>query len=150
MMRLLEKMPEIGIVETWFNGYLTTKDLYGKPTLIHFWSVSCPTCKRQLKKLSFIQQQYKNALYVVGIHMPRSAEDKDIKNVNEVVQAHQMNYPVLVDNEDEITSAFGTRSVPSYYIFDEESVLRYYQTGSSSMGLFERRIHRIVQKAGES
>jgi len=147
-MRLLEKIPELGIVKTWLNGhFMTTKDLLGKPVLVHFWSVSCPTCKNQLKKINNLQQLYKGDLQVVGVHMPRREEDKDIKRINAHVREYRMTYPVVADNEDLITNAFGIPSVPCYYIFDENGILRYHQTGSSTMSLFERRIHRIVQKA---
>lgn len=147
-MRLHEKIPELGIVKTWLNADLcTTEDLLGKPVIVHFWSISCPTCKNQLKKINLLKQQYNDDLHVVGVHMPRQKEDKNIQMVNDSVREHQIKYPVVVDNENIITNAFRSQSVPSYYIFDENGVLRYQQTGASTMGLFERRIHRIVQRA---
>lgn len=147
-MRIREEMPELGMVKTWLNGNsLSRDDILGKATLIHFWSVSCPTCKNQLKKINFLQHKYKYDMHVVGVHMARSRDDKDVQKVNNIIREYQIRYPVVVDNDDLITNAFGNRSVPSYYVFDENGVLRYYQTGASTMGLFERRIHRIVQEA---
>ena len=41
-MKLREQMPELAGAVEWFNGELSKEELVGeKPTLIHFWSVSC-------------------------------------------------------------------------------------------------------------
>jgi len=79
--------------------------------------------------------------------MPRSKDDRDINKVMDVAQKYQMQYPVAVDNDKEITNAFQNKSVPCYYIFDEKGFLRYRQNGASTMSLIERRIHRIVEQA---
>lgn len=47
-MKLREQMPELVGATTWLNGEVTKAELVGKkPTLIHFWSVSCHLCKEQ-------------------------------------------------------------------------------------------------------
>ena len=41
-MKLRTPMPDLTGATTWLNGEVSTSDLVGeKPTLIHFWSVSC-------------------------------------------------------------------------------------------------------------
>src|SRR5699024_6179061 len=110
----------------------------GKPALIHFWSVSCPSCKNQLQKINMIRQRYQGVLNVVGIHMPRSRGDKVVQKISETVKQYHIDYPVAVDNDEKITMAFQSTSVPCYFIFDEKGVLRYRQNGVSTMGLFER------------
>ena len=45
-MRLRQPMPEISGATEWLNGEFTRNQLVGeKPTLIHFWSISCHLCK---------------------------------------------------------------------------------------------------------
>lgn len=145
-MRLYEMMPELGGVKRWLNGnYLTTKDVFEKPVFIHFWSVSCPECKKPLPEINHIYHAYKDVLYVFGVHMPRSESDKDIKEINDMVQKYGIKYPVAIDNEYFLTKAFQNKSVPSYYIFDGKSFLRYHQKGAPSMALIKRRIYRMMQ-----
>lgn len=147
-MRLRDEMPDLNVAKTWMNTHsVIKKELQGKPTLVHFWSISCSSCKSQLKRINILQKQFSEDLNVVGVHMPRSDEDKDIKKIRDVVNEYQMHYPVAVDNDDRLTKVFRNQTVPSYYIFDEHGVLRYNQASASTMGLFERRIHRIVRKS---
>src|SRR5699024_4808905 len=102
--------------------------------------------KSRLKKINSLQTQYKNTLQVIGVHMPRTMEDKNINNVRANIDKYQLNHSVAVDNKEVLTHLFKTHTVPSYYLFDYEGMLRYYQTGAGAMGLLERRIHRFIQR----
>ena len=81
-MKLRDSMPElIGAVE-WLNGERTKADLIGeKPTLIHFWSISCHLCKEAMPLVNQFRDQYKDRLNVVAVHMPRSENDLNIEKM---------------------------------------------------------------------
>lgn len=146
-MHLHEKMPDLEMIETWINRpFTTTEKQRSKPVLIHFWSLSCPICKTQLPKINQLKEQYQSDLLIIGVHMPRLEADKDIHEVKTVVREYGLHYPVAIDDTKQLTHAFRNQSVPSYYIFDENGFLRYYQEGASTMRLMEGRIHRMIQK----
>ena len=64
----------------WLNGEVTKDQLIGeKPTLIHFWSISCHLCKEAMPQVNEFRDQYKDKLNVVAVHMPRSENDLDLK-----------------------------------------------------------------------
>lgn len=147
MMKLREEMPELQGATTWINGEVTKRDLIGeKPTLIHFWSVSCGLCKEAMPKVNEFRDQYKDDLNVVAVHMPRSPKDTDIEQVKKVAQEYNITQPIFVDNEHKLTDAFENEYVPAYYVFNSQGELRHYQAGGGGMKMLTKRVNRVLEK----
>ena len=71
-MRLREPMPELTGATEWLNGEVTKEQLVGeKPTLIHFWSISCHLCKEAMPQVNEFRDNYQGKLNVIAVHMPR-------------------------------------------------------------------------------
>ncbi|HZG72769.1 MAG TPA: thioredoxin-like domain-containing protein, partial [Chondromyces sp.] len=84
-MKLREPMPELTGATEWLNGQVTKEQLVGeKPTLIHFWSISCHLCKEAMPQVNNFRDEYADKLNVVAVHMPRSEDDLDLEKIKEV------------------------------------------------------------------
>src|SRR5258707_14796386 len=73
-MRIGDAMPELNGATTWFNGSPEDikEHIKGKPTLVHFWSVSCGICKDKMPQLNEIKKKYGAlGLQTIAVHMPR-------------------------------------------------------------------------------
>ncbi|HHY73925.1 MAG TPA: TlpA family protein disulfide reductase [Bacillus bacterium] len=146
-MKLREAMPSFDGATTSLNGKISWDELIGsKPTLIHFWSISCPSCKEAMPNINQFRNQYKDKLNVVAVHMPRTEQDFDVREVKKVADEHKMTQPILIDNEHKITDRFGNKYVPAYYVFDKNGLLRHYQAGESGMKTLLNRINRVLDK----
>ncbi len=146
-MRLRTPMPELDGATQWLNGEVTRDQLVGeKPTLIHFWSVSCHLCKEAMPQINAFRDEYKDRLNVVSIHMPRSEDDLDVEKVKEVAKEYNITQPIGVDNQHKITDAFENQYVPAYYVFDKEGKLRHFQAGESGMQLLTKRVNRVLEE----
>jgi thiol-disulfide isomerase/thioredoxin len=147
MMRLRADMPELTGATEWINGEVSKSDLVGdKPTLIHFWSVSCGLCKEAMPSINQFRDDYKDELNVIAVHMPRSEKDLDIAQIKEVAEEHDIKQPIFVDNEHALTDAFENEYVPAYYVFDAEGKLRHYQAGGDGMKMLTKRVNRVLGK----
>lgn len=147
-MKLREPMPLLEGATAVLNGEVVREALIGeKPTLFHFWSVSCHLCKEAMPNINEFRDEYKEKLNVVAIHMPRSEEDLDLEKVKEVAEEHGIVQPVLVDNKHAITDAFENQYVPAYYVFDKNGVLRHFQAGGSGMQMLTKRVNRVLSEA---
>jgi thiol-disulfide isomerase/thioredoxin len=145
-MKLRDEMPELVGATEWINGEVTKEELLGKPTLIHFWSVSCYLCKEAMPEVNELRDEYDDELNVVAVHMPRSEDDLDIHVIRQMALAHDIIQPIFVDNEHKLTDAFENKYVPAYYVFDAEGKLRHFQAGGSGMAMLRKRINRILGK----
>ena len=147
-MRLYTQMPELVGATTWLNSKpLTMQMLLGKPTIIHFWSVSCTLCKTVMPTLNHFRQQYDELINVIAVHMPRGNEDLDIQKISAQAEQHAITQPIFIDNELLLSDAFQNRFVPAYYVFDSNGKLRHYQAGEGGIKLLEKRVNRIIRES---
>ena len=145
-MKLREQMPELDGATTWLNSNgIVKEELIGnKPTLIHYWSVSCGLCKEAMPNVNEFRDEYKDDLNVIAVHMPRSEKDLDLEQIEEVAKEHHITQPIFVDNGLKLADAFDNQYVPAYYVFDAEGQLRHYQAGDGGMRMLRKRVNRVL------
>ncbi|TWI55855.1 TlpA disulfide reductase family protein [Halalkalibacter nanhaiisediminis] len=144
-LKLRSQMPELDGATTWLNGEVKKSDLVGsKPTLIHFWSISCGLCKEAMPNVNEFRDQYKDQLNVIAVHMPRSEKDLDLDEIKKVADEHSITQPIFVDSAHKLTDAFENEYVPAYYVFDEEGQLRHFQAGGGGMKMLTKRVNRVL------
>ena len=146
-MKLRSEMPELVGEVAWLNGKVTKADLVGKkPTLIHFWSISCHLCKEAMPEVNSFRDKYKDELNVVAVHMPRSEKDLDLEEIKIIAENHGITQPIFVDSKMKLTDAFENLYVPAYYVFDKDGKLRHFQAGGSGMKMLEKRVNRVLDE----
>jgi len=144
-MKLREPMPALAGATEWLNGQVTREDLIGeKPTLIHYWSISCHLCKEAMPQVNQFRDEYKGKLNVVAVHMPRSENDLNIDEIKQVANEHDITQPIFVDSELKLADAFQNEYVPAYYVFDKDGNLRHFQAGGGGMKMLEKRVNRVL------
>ncbi len=147
-LRMDSKMPSLEGGTNWFNSPpLTNEDFAGHPTLIHFWAVSCQSCKESLPDVNrWLDTYTPQGLKILSVHMPRQESDTNIDAVTEVVKEYGMKQPCVVDNWHSITDAFENRYVPAFYLFDAQGKLRHFQAGEKAAKMVEPVIERILSQ----
>lgn len=150
-MKLREPMPELNGATEWLNGQVSRDELVGnKPTLIHFWSVSCHLCKEAIPQVNEFRDKYKDKLNVIAVHMPRSEDDLNLNLIKKTAEEHGISQPIFVDSEHKLNEIFENQYVPSYYVFDKEGKLRHFQAGGSGMKMLEKRVNRVLDELDKS
>lgn len=138
-------MPELSGATEWINGKLTRANLVGdKPTLFHFWSISCQLCKDAMPNVNQFRDDYKDQLDVVAVHMPRSEKDLDIEEIKKIAAEHGITQPIFIDSEHKLADVFENEYVPAYYVFDSEGQLRHFQAGGGGMKMLTKRVNRVL------
>ncbi|MBS4198785.1 TlpA family protein disulfide reductase [Bacillus sp. FJAT-49732] len=146
-MKLREPMPELEGATEWLNGQVTKDELIGeKPTLFHFWSISCHLCKEAMPQVNQFRDDFEDKLNVVAVHMPRSEDDLDIEEIKKVASEHGIIQPIFVDSELKFADALENQYVPAYYVFDKEGKLRHFQAGGGGMKMLEKRVNRVLNE----
>jgi len=146
-MRLRSQMPELKGETEWLNGKVKRMDLIGdRPTIIHFWSISCQDCNESMPLFGQLKENYADRVNFVSVHMPRSKEDTDVSKVKRAAKKYKITQPIFVDNKMVLTDIFENQYVPSYYLFDQKGVLRHYQAGGSGMKMLEKRILKVLNE----
>jgi thiol-disulfide isomerase/thioredoxin len=147
-MRIGDAMPELDGATTWFNGSQEDiqEQIKGKPTLVHFWAVSCGICKDKMPQLQDLIKKYQSAgLQTLAVHMPRYEADTDLDTVNEAMTANGIKEPVAVDSLHKLKDAFLNEQgwVPVYYLFDAEGKLKTRAAGEFGIGVLQTALDKM-------
>ena len=147
-MRIGDPMPPLDGATTWFNGSEddTLQHIKGKPTLVHFWAVSCGICKEKMPQLHDLSAKYSElGLKTVAIHMPRYEADTDLDTVDEAMHDNHITEPTAVDSLHKLKDAFQNEQgwVPVYYLFDAEGKLKTRAAGEFGIGVLTTALDKM-------
>ena len=142
-------MPQLDGATEWFNGTQAhaEAEAKGNPTLVHFWSMSCGTCKDNLLRVAEWREEKKDqGLRVIAVHMPRYEADTDVEKVRDLIAEYNIIEPVGVDNEHKLRDAFQNDHgyVPAYYLFDAEGKLKSFAAGERGLDMLKSAIERLL------
>ena len=148
-MRIGDAMPTLDGATTWFNGSQedTIERIKGKPTLVHFWAVSCGTCKDKMPQLHELTKKYEPiGLKTIAVHMPRYEADTDLDTVNEAMTSNKITEPTAIDSLHKLKDAFLNEQgwVPVYYLFDAEGKLKTRAAGEFGIGVLQTALDKMV------
>ena len=148
-MRIGTEMPSLAGGTEWFNGTQAhaESESQGRPTLVHFWSVSCGICKDNMPRIGEWRDELKEqGLNVVAVHMPRYEADTDVESVRAAISTYQITEPCAVDNEHALREAFQNDQgyVPAYYLFDRAGKLRGFAAGERGLDLLKATLDRVM------
>jgi thiol-disulfide isomerase/thioredoxin len=139
-------LPEFQGISQWLNSPpLTNSSLKGNVVLIQFWTFACINCQRTLPYIVRWHQQYASqGLKVIGIHTPEFAFERDVNNIKQALQKHQITYPVPIDNDYKTWNAYGNEYWPHLFLADRQGVLRYDHIGEGAYDRTEQTIRQLL------
>jgi thiol-disulfide isomerase/thioredoxin len=140
-------LPSIDGATAWLNTVpLAPADLRGQVVLVDFWTFTCINWLRTEPYIRAWSQAYRDdGLVVVGVHTPEFSFEHEIERVQQAVQQRAIDYPVALDNDYAVWSAFDNHYWPALYFVDQEGVIRDHQFGE---GRYEQSEHVIQQLLG--
>jgi hypothetical protein len=83
-------------------------------------------------------------LVVIGVHTPEFSFEHDIDGVRRATKERAIDYPVAVDNDYEIWSAFANHYWPALYFVDADGNIRDHHFGEGRYEQSERVIQRLL------
>jgi thiol-disulfide isomerase/thioredoxin len=140
------RMPSLGGATEWLNSEpLGPAELRGHVVLVNFWTLTCINWLRQEPYVRAWSQAYRNdGLVVIGVHTPEFSFEHAIDGVRRATKERAIDYPVAVDNDYEIWSAFDNHYWPALFFVDAEGVIRDEHFGEGRYEQSERVIQRLL------
>jgi thiol-disulfide isomerase/thioredoxin len=144
-----QMMPELSGAVAWLNSPpLTRGQLKGHVVLVDFWTYSCINCLRSIPYVRAWAQKYKDSgLFVIGVHTPEFAFEKDEDNVRHAVSELKITYPVALDNDYKIWKAFSNSYWPAGYLVDSTGHIRFHHFGEGKYGESEQQIQELLKES---
>jgi thiol-disulfide isomerase/thioredoxin len=139
-------MPSLGGATGWLNSEpLGPAELRGRVVLVNFWTLTCINWLRQEPYVRAWSQAYRDdGLVVIGVHTPEFSFEHDIDGVRQATVERAIDYPVAVDNDYEVWSAFANHYWPALYFVDRDGVIRDQHFGEGRYEESERVIQALL------
>jgi thiol-disulfide isomerase/thioredoxin len=136
---------------TWLNSRpLDAAALKGQVVVVCFWTYSCINSLRILPYLRAWQSRYgARGLTVIGVHTPEFAFEAQAPNVRQALGDLGVDFPVVLDSDRRIWSAFGNNAWPAFYFIDAEGRARGHVEGEGRYEASERLIQQLLGATGD-
>jgi hypothetical protein len=140
------QIPSLGGATEWLNSKpLGPAELHRQVVLVNFWTWTCINWLRQEPYVRAWSQAYRDdGLIVIGVHTPEFSFEHDVDGVRRATGERAIDYPVAVDNEYEIWSAFANHYWPALYFVDRDGVIRDQHFGERRYEQSERVIQELL------
>ncbi|HSS36230.1 MAG TPA: thioredoxin [Patescibacteria group bacterium] len=134
----------------WLNAEpLTPEGLRGRVVLVDFWTYTCVNWLRTLPYVRAWAAKYADAgLTVVGVHTPEFGFERTVDNVIAAARDFRVDYPIALDSDYGVWSAFANHYWPAVYIADVEGRIRYHHFGEGEYAAQEMVIQQLLLDAG--
>jgi thiol-disulfide isomerase/thioredoxin len=144
------EMPSLGGATAWLNSPpLSAANLRGKVVLIDFWTYTCINWLRTLPYVRAWADKYRDhGVVVIGVHSPEFPFEHDLENVRQAAKNMRVEYPIAIDNDYAIWSAFNNHYWPALYIVDAQGRIRHHHFGEGEYEQSEMIIQQLLAEAG--
>ena len=122
---------------------LTLQSLRGRPVLVSFWATTCSPCVEELPELIRLYQEWQRLGFeLIAVAMPYDPPTR----VLEFVQRHGVPYPVALDIDGKITTAFGgVPYIPAAFLIAPNGSIELSYTGRLDIVKARRIISKYLQ-----
>jgi thiol-disulfide isomerase/thioredoxin len=145
------------------NGKTThLSEFRGKIVVLNFWAIWCTPCLLEISDLIELQKRHADRLVVLGIsldgvpdshgHTMKYASTSDgqspgapsiaqiRESVSRMVEKRGINYPVLLDPENQVGSRFNGGELPTTILIDSQGLIRRRFVGPRLLATLEAMI----------
>jgi thiol-disulfide isomerase/thioredoxin len=127
-----EKAPELRASDVWINADAPLKisALKGKVVLLDFWAFDCDPCKETIPHVRALYEKYsREGLVVIGVHTPRTSDERQLPKLKEAVTRMGIPYPVVVDKDQKVFKDYRCDLWPTQFVIDKKGIIRLSHGG---------------------
>ncbi len=112
-------------------------DLRGQPVVLNFWATWCPPCRAEMPEFDALHRERPDlAIFAVDVQ-------EDASSVRRFQAELGLAFPLLLDADGRVWSAYQTRGLPTTYIVDRDGILRDVNVGPLNRDLLARKLARL-------
>jgi thiol-disulfide isomerase/thioredoxin len=139
-------IPSLDGATDWVNSEpLGPAELRGHVVLVNFWTLTCINWLRQEPHVRAWSQAYRgDGLVVIGVHTPEFLFEHEIERVQHATKERAIDYPVAVDSDYAVWSAFANHYWPALYFVDADGLIRDHHFGEGRYEQSERVIQSLL------
>ncbi len=125
---------------------LNLQQFAGQPVLVVFWATTCPGCVKEIPHLIELYEELApRGLEVIGVAMAYDPPNQ----VVEMQQRKQIPYPIALDVQGKVASAFGNvQQTPTSFLINPQGRIAKQAIGRLNMSQLRAELHAMLSKGG--
>ena len=121
-------------------------NLRGQAVLVNVWASWCPPCRAEMPAMQSIYERYQSEGFT--ILAVNAANQDNIVDTVEFISKQELTFPVLLDNDGTVSSAYKVHSLPTSFFIDPNGVIQEVVIGGPmSEVLLRTRVEDLLEEA---
>jgi peroxiredoxin len=110
----------------------------GQGVFLNFWGTWCKPCEEEMPYMNNQYHQFKDSgVQILAVNISESE-----LAVNQFAARHNLDFPILIDKDDQVRTAYSVGTLPATYLIDKNGKVVKYHTGQ----LTERAVREFMEK----
>lgn len=115
-------------------------EFQGKPIFINFWASWCPPCQAETPDIVKAYQQFGNQVTFISINL---TSGDSIAGVRQFVKRYGISYPVLLDKNAAVSTAYNVLAIPTSLFVNRSGVIVARYSGAIPAAELSANLQRI-------
>jgi len=121
---------------------LALEPAQGSITIINFWATWCQPCRREMRDLQRLYENYPGQLRILAVNLGESIQD-----VRDWVDQLGLTYDILLDRQGVAAARYQVRGLPSTYVLDSDHIIRRLYYGAVSHEQLRQDLSQLGRRA---
>lgn len=119
---------------------MSLSDLKGKGVMLNFWGSWCEPCKAEMPAMEQVYEKYKDKGFeIVAVNVGET----DV-GVQTFVKSYQLDFPVWLDSDKDVTRLYKIGPIPSTFFIDENGIVARRNIGQLNLTQLEIYVNEIL------
>ncbi|MEF7636351.1 redoxin domain-containing protein [Bacillus thuringiensis] len=117
--------------------------LKGKKVILNFWATWCEPCQQEMPDMEAFYKEHKENVEILAINYTPSEKGGGEEKVSNFIKEKGITFPVLLDKNIDVTTAYKVITIPTSYFIDTKGVIQDKFIGPMTQKEMEKRVAKL-------
>lgn len=118
-------------------------DLKGKKVILNFWATWCGPCQQEMPDMEAFYNEHKENVEILAVNYTPSEKGGGEEKVSNFIKEKGITFPVLLDKNIDVTTAYKVITIPTSYFIDTKGVIQDKFIGPMTQKEMEKRVAKL-------
>ncbi|PFK14924.1 TlpA family protein disulfide reductase [Bacillus cereus] len=118
-------------------------NLKGKKVILNFWATWCGPCQQEMPDMEAFYKEHKENVEILAINYTPSEKGGGEEKVSNFIKEKGITFPVLLDKNIDVTTAYKVITIPTSYFIDTKGVIQDKFIGPMTQKEMEKRVAKL-------